>query len=238
MTSDRVQVLNNDVLARYVTLILHVPRLISNPNHASHNRMEFIVESVEAVSAVAAEIDIPSKPGVKRKRSCCSATEKSKKPRKNSKLTAGTNKENSEVQPESKKKSKSIRCLKKAEKQAVATAINKVDKSELVASVLEYVDKELHVRSFEERIKFWGKLKVSNMVVTVCECLRALYVSTYSKCSTGKEKHARFQFECYQQCGYLLLDDVAGIDTKAFDSSISGLIPKWMEFGTYSINGA
>ena len=96
------------------------------------------MESVEAVPAVAAEIDIPSKPGVKRKRSCRSATKRSKKPRKKSKFTAGTNKENSEVQPESKKKSKSNRCLKKAEKQAVATAI---DKSELVASVLEHVDK-------------------------------------------------------------------------------------------------
>ena len=92
------------------------------------------------------------------------------------------------------------RCLKKAEKQAVATAINKVGKSELL---LEHVDKELHIHSFQDRLMLWERLKVSGMV-TVCECLKELYESTYSKCLTGKEKHARFQLEWYQQCGYVI----------------------------------
>ena len=64
--------------------------------------------------------------------------------------------------------------MKKAEKQAVVTAINVVSKSELVAAVLEHVDKELHIGSFQDRSMFWGKLKVSNMLVTFSECLRAL----------------------------------------------------------------
>ena len=45
-----------------------------------------------------------------------------------------------------KKKSKSSRCLKKAEKQAVVTAINVVSKSELVAAVLEHVDRASHMQ--------------------------------------------------------------------------------------------
>ena len=161
----------------------------------------------KAIPAVAAELDITKKP--KRKRSYRSATEKTRNNYK-------SNKENNDPLPETedsnqKKKSKSTRCLKKAEKQAVATAINKVDKSELVASVLEYVDKELHIHSFQERSTFWEKLKVSNILVTISECLRELYESTYiSKFSAGREKRARFQLEWYQQCGYLLLDDVAG----------------------------
>ena len=67
----------------------------------------------EAVPAVAAELDITSKPGTKRKRGCRSATEKPKKPRKNSK----SNKENNDPLPETedsnqKKKSKHIKkCL-------------------------------------------------------------------------------------------------------------------------------
>lgn len=200
--------------------------------------MELIAVNAEVVPAVAAEVDITSKAGTKRKRSCRSATEKPKKSRKKSK----SNKENNDVLPEAeseslKKRSKSTRCLKKAEKQAVATAINKVDKTELVACVLEHVDKELHIRSFQDRSIFWDKLKVSNMLVTICECLRELYESTYIKYSAGKEKHARFQLEWYQQCGYLLLDDVAGNgDTRALDSSISGLIPKWMAFRKNQLN--
>ena len=83
MTSDRVHVLNNDVLARHVTLIFACTKI---PNRAPRDRMELITESAEAVPAVAAEIDIPSKPGVKRKRSCRSATEKSKKPKKKFKI--------------------------------------------------------------------------------------------------------------------------------------------------------
>ena len=200
--------------------------------------MELIVVNAEDVPAVAAELDITSKPGTKRKRSCRSATKKPKKPRNSS----NSNKENHDALSEKddglmKKKSKSTRCLKKAEKQTVATAINKVDKSELIASVLEHVDKELHIRSFQDRLMFWERLKVSDMLMTVCECLKELYESTYSKCSTGKEKHARFQLEWYQQCGYLLLDDVPdNADTKALDSSISDLIPKWMEFRKNQLN--
>ena len=119
------------------------------------------MESAEIVPAISAEVDIPSKSGTKRKRSCHSAAGNSKKPRQISK----SNKENCGVQATSDNKKKSIRCLKKTEKQVIATAILNVDKSELVASVLEHVAKELHIRSFEDRSKFWEKLKVSNMLV-------------------------------------------------------------------------
>ena len=191
--------------------------------------------STEAVPAVAAKLDITNKPGTKRKRICHSATDKPKKPRKIPNPTGKENRTLPERKDDSlKKKSKSARCLKEAEKQAVVTAINMVDKSELVAAVLERVDKELHIRSFQDRSMFWGKLKVFNMLVTICECLRELYESTYSNCSIRKEKHARFRFEWYQQCGYLLLDDVAG--AAELDSSISKLIPKLMEFRKNQLN--
>ena len=103
------------------------------------------------------------------------------------------------------------------------------------------MDKELHIRSFEDRSIFWEKLKISDTLIAVCESLRALFESTYTKCSARKEKHDRFQFEWYQQCGHMLSDDAmapACNDTKAsaVDSKISNVIPKWREFRRNQLN--
>ena len=81
VTSGRVHMLNNDVSVRCIALkIAHTQ--ISNPTATPHQCdrmcMELIVVDAEAVPAVAAELDITSKPGTKRKRSCHSATERTK----------------------------------------------------------------------------------------------------------------------------------------------------------------
>ena len=196
---------------------------------------------VESVPAIAGEVEIPSKSGCKRKSGCSSSsTTRRLKKARTSETLAESNKENKPSgaiqrrdtrEADGKKpKSSSSRSLKKAEKRVVADAILNVDKFDLTAAVLEQVDKELHIRSFEDRLKFWETMKVSNMVMTLCESLKALYESIYTKCSKGKEKHARFQFEWYQQCGYMLVEEVAAFPADKVDGSISSVIPKWIEF--------
>ena len=73
VTSGRVHVLNNDIRIRRIALkIVRAHKFRIQPQR----RISAIAPRTHGV---AAELDITSKPGTKRKRSCRSATEKPKK---------------------------------------------------------------------------------------------------------------------------------------------------------------
>ena len=115
--------------------------------------------SEECVPAVAAEVDI----GTKRKRR--SVTSKSKCPRKSKQdkenqapgsLTLGSGKASTSGAAEADTISTTKRrVLRKAEKKEVADAVLKVEKADLVASVLQQVDNELHIL-FSSQIRTLG----------------------------------------------------------------------------------
>ena len=65
------------------------------------------------------------------------------------------------------------------------------------------VDEKLHIRTYQQRAEFWEQVKVSNVIVAVCE---SQYVYLYEKYLNGKDKHMHFQIEWYQHCSDMLLD--------------------------------
>ena len=48
--------------------------------------------------------------------------------------------------------------------------------SDLVASVLGEVDDQLHIATFSNRLAFWEKLKVSDLLPNLCTSLKDMYV--------------------------------------------------------------
>lgn len=206
--------------------------------------MELLSE--ECVPAIAAEVDIAI--GSKRKRG--SVTSKSKRPRKSSQaakqdkenhapgsLTLGSTKSSTSISGAAEADTVSTtkrRVLRKAEKKQVADVVLKVDKADLVASVLQQVDNELHIQSFQARSELWERFKVSDVFLLECESLRGLYRATYIQCSTGKDKHARFQLEWYQQCSFMLEDQdnptVSAVRSTQHCLSDARDISKWVDF--------
>ena len=94
------------------------------------------------------------------------------------------------------KRSKS--CVDKATKRqktqsdkenADVQAIQQVAASDLVAAVLGEVDGQLHIATFNSRSAFWEKLKVSDLLLNLCTFLQDAYVTLYSRCGKGKDKH-------------------------------------------------
>lgn len=61
----------------------------------------------------------------------------------------------------------------------------------------------------------------------ICECLKKVYVSIYSECPTGTDKHAKFQLKWYQHCSSMLNDCTNDIE---YHPCLNEAAKKWVEF--------
>ena len=91
---------------------------------------------------------------------------------------------------------------------------------------MQQVDSENHLRFFPQRKEAWDKLKISDSIVTICECLKNMYYCIYSDFFVGSDKYAKFQLKWYQQCSVML----SGSTSKESHPSLSAAIKKWNEF--------
>ena len=123
---------------------------------------------------------------------------------------------------------KKKRILKKIEKETISSAIVNLEDAELIAAILYEVDHAAHISVFPERAQLWEKLKVSDLMVMLCKCLKKVYLSIYTDCGTGSDKYARFQFKWYQTCSLLLLDTLT--DGCEYHSCLSETFHKLVEF--------
>ena len=64
--------------------------------------------------------------------------------------------------------------------------MNLEDAELIAAAVLHKVDHTTHISIFPERAQLWEKLKVSDLLVTLCKCLKKVYLSIYTDCGRSR----------------------------------------------------
>ena len=88
-----------------------------------------------------------------------------------------------------------------------------------MAAVLGEVDDQLHIATFSRRSEFWEKLKLTDLLASVCTSLEEIYVAVYTKCGKGKDKFLHFQLEWYKRCSFMLHKRITDVGTDAEISS-------------------